>query len=321
MKAWPMTIVLLAMALSSKMALAQAVDCDTEFGRHPPPIDPVWSPPVNDLPFGYFHWGTDASIDQYRHWWLLNVIRNGASGPPLVVDWQKGGITMPLGAELPRGQPHCRSEMLALGSELIPTLDQNAPIIYSRINRRQNAAVYAANTQTQNSPGQAATRVEFTYQDVKGDDHHAHVFVSTGEREEPPRQVGVPDPLAGRMMFIYVEKNPELTVGISDLAEAVNADQLSIIRRSFQAQGFTVEVSTLTEFAGADAVKQIFWSGNSAAPNGKVLFLSKGNKAFFLYPNAYQQGVKERSATVFIFDPAKRAIAADTINLLVPQEQ
>jgi hypothetical protein len=310
MKAWAMTMIFLAVALSSHLALA---DCDDQFGRHPPPVDPVWAPPVDDLPFGHFEWGTDASRDRSRLWWLLNVIRNGTDGPPLVVDWQKGGITFPLGAPLSRGQPHCRSELLSLGSQLIPTLDQNAPIIYSTNNRRQNAAVYAANTQTQNSPGAAATRVELTYRDVKGDDHPALVYVYSSEG---PVRAGDP-----RTISVAVEKNPELTVGISELVEAVNADQLSSIRRSFQAQGFSVEVATLTEFAGADAVKQIFWSGSNAAPNGRVLFLSKGNKATFDYRIENRSGVKERSAAIFIFDPSKRPIAADKINLLVPQER
>jgi hypothetical protein len=214
----------------------------------------LWAPPVEDPPFASFEWGTDARRDASRRWWGLNVIKNGASGPRLVVDWKKGGIFLPLGIPLDQGKPHCRSDLL--GVELPPILDQDAPIIYSS-NRRQNAAVYVANSQAQNAPGaireppSAATRIETTYRDQGGRDRDVHVFIDSESFGNSPE---------ARTISVSVQKNPELTVGISELADLVDADQMGAIQRTFRGQGFTVELATLAEFAGQDALKELFWA-------------------------------------------------------------
>jgi hypothetical protein len=309
MKARPL-LVLLVLSVSSLTARA---DCDVNFGNHQPPADPLWAPPVEDPPFASFEWGTDARRDASRRWWGLNVIKNGANGPRLVVDWKKGGIFLPLGTPLDQGKPHCRSDLL--GVELPPILDQDAPIIYSS-NRRQNAAVYVANSQAQNAPGaireppSAATRIETTYRDQGGRDRDVHVFIDSESFGNSPE---------ARTISVSVQKNPELTVGISELADLVDADQMGAIQRTFRGQGFTVELATLAEFAGQDALKDLFWAEGSEAPKGKVLFLSGGEKGGFSYRPSGRSSVKETKATLFIFDSRKRAIAADRITLIVPQ--
>jgi hypothetical protein len=282
------------------------------FGNHPPPADPLWAAPVEDLPFGTFESGTDARQDAFRRWWGLNVIKNGPTGPRLVVDWKKGGITLPLLTPLDRGQPHCRSDMLGIGPT--PLLDQDAPIVYSS-NRRQNVAVYVATGHAQNGPAatqeapSSGTRIETTYVDLAGRQREVHVFIDSEARATSPDT---------RTISVLLQKTPELTVGISDLADLIDTDQLSRIQRTVQGQGFVVQLATLAEFAGPDAVKQLFWSEGSEAPKGRVLFLSGGDKGAFSYiPSG--RNVRERDATLFIFDASKRPISADRITLIVPQ--
>jgi hypothetical protein len=293
--------------VTSHLAFA---DCE-DFGRHSPPVNPVLSPQVEDLPFASFKWGTDAKRDQFQQWWRTNIVANSANGTPLVVDWPKAGITRGLATPVPVGRSHCVEDLLPLEAQLVPTLDPDAPITYSS-NRHHSAAVYVANAQAK-APNAAGSRVQTTYQDRQGKDHEILVSVFTGGSKEA---AGRPNAIS-----VAVQKNPELTVGISDLVESVNADQLGSIQRSFQAQGFNVDVTTLSEFAGSDAVKQLFWSGSTAPPVGKVLFLSKGTKAVFEYPISTRATVTERGAMLIILDPDKRPVAADKINLIVPQGQ
>jgi hypothetical protein len=170
--------------------LAQA-GCDADFGKHQSPPAPVWAPTVDDLPFARFDWGADASIDQYKNWWGLNVIKNDAQGVPLAVNWDKGGIFIPLPKPLPKGGLHCNNSFLQQGQNNIPVLDRDAPIVYSS-NRRHDAVVYIGGKARQESskesepssnsaqkPEFATTLIDTSYEDSRLGLRHVRVEVTS----------------------------------------------------------------------------------------------------------------------------------------------
>jgi hypothetical protein len=305
-------VVLLCASQSAKAS------CDSSFGKHLTPPAPVLAPLIDDLPFARFEWGTDASMDTYEHWWGLNVIKNDTSGLPLVVNWDKAGIFIPLPTPLQKGEVHCRNVILGVGQKEMPVLDRNAPIVYSG-NRHQDAAVYVDNARSPPFPNgsraepspekrseSAAATIETSYQDDDRGLRHVRVEVSsTG--------------LLGKFeIFLY--KNPEdLIVGISNLTDALDTSQLETIRRVTKEQGFSVEQSTLSEFGGDEIVKQLFWSTEAAIPRGDVLFFVHGSKGVFTYTASALTRAQRRQAIIVILDQNRRPIAADRIALVVPE--
>jgi hypothetical protein len=119
---------------------------------------------------------------------------------------------------------------------------------------------------------------------------------------------------------LFLEKNEsDLIVGISGLADALNADQLVTIQRAVEQQGFSVEQATLNKFVGPKAVKELFWSADAAAPEGDLLFFGHGTKGTFPYEASAATTAQKRRAMVIILDAERRPIAADGITLAVPQ--
>jgi hypothetical protein len=304
------------LALVVAAHVAHAAECDDRFGKHPLPPAPLWAPLVDDLPYGRFEWGTDASTDPYDRWWRLNVVRNGDAAP-LVINWDKGGIFFGSPNPLPVGQRHCQWAMLSFGQQLTPVLDRDAPILYSS-NRRQDAAVYVENIQAGTAPGQgpsdrpqknvsAVTSVGTVYRDERGVDRSVSVTVDSEGN-------------SGKFSMVVETSQKELIIGISDIVDTLGSEQLGAVRRDIQRQGATLELSTLANFVGSESVKQLFWSSEKLAPSGQVMFLSGGYpKVQLFFDTPADVGSQKRPAMLIILDPAKRAISADRITLIVPK--
>ena len=251
------------LALVAAAHVADAAECDDNFGKHPIPPAPVWAPLVDDLPYGRFEWATDASIDRYNQWWRLNVIKNG-DAEPLVINWDKGGIFFGSPNPLPVGKRHCRWAMLSLGQQLIPVLDPDAPIFYSSYHR-QDAAVYVESIPAGTAPSQdtsdrpqksasAVTRVETVYRDEKGDERPVLVNV-------------ISDGSPGQFSVIVEKTQSEVNIGISDLADILNSEQLGALRSNVQKQGYT-----LLSF-----------------PHLLILWVTKQLSSYFGHPRSWRQ--------------------------------
>ena len=90
------------------------------------------SPPIEDLPFGKFVWGTEAYPDKYGFWWVNDYVKNAADGPPLPVSWMKAGIDRSLLKPLQAGEPICRSHFIgALAKHPVP--DRTPPFFITWI--------------------------------------------------------------------------------------------------------------------------------------------------------------------------------------------
>ena len=283
-------------------------------GKHQSPPAPIWAPPIDDMPFARFEWGTDARMDNNELWWSLNVIKNDPQSVPLAVNWDKGGIFISLLTPLPKGEPHCNNMFLEQGRNNIPVLDPDAPIVYSS-NRRHDAAVYigsephqASSTAPDERPKFATTSISTSFQDNRLGLRHVTIEVSSnGPSSDDPKRYE---------LFLY--KPNDLIVGISEFPNALDTDQLDTLRRAMKGQGFSVEQASLVKFSGAEQVKQLFWSTEASIPPGELLFVSNGSKGIFTYHAPPTARPVRRQAMLIILDENRQPIAADKIAVITP---
>jgi hypothetical protein len=121
--------------------------------------------------------------------------------------------------------------------------------------------------------------------------------------------------------FVSLSKQPDdVIIGISELADILNERQLSDIQRASSFQKFTMERGTLVKFAGENAVKELFWSGNDSAPKGDLLFFGGGTEkgGQFSYKASEAAIPQRRPAILVILDSEKRPISADKIVFIAP---
>ncbi len=284
----------------------------------------ILSRPINDPPYADFRWGTDPDTDADHQWWNLTMVENLPGGPPLVVNWKKGGIFLAVGNPLPAGQRHCHGPDY-LGQKM-PELDPSAPLLYYDNRHRVNAAIYANGTgqnlpsgarelqqQASSSAAQksknvsALVRIETSYNDKKlGLRHVAVAIQSQG---------------AGGVFSLRLSKPADMLVGISALAGHLSTEQFRAIRDQGERQKLAVERATLAKFAGPEAIKQLFWSVTDAAPKGELLFFEGGlenEPGSFEYKAPASLVPQRHDALAVILDRNRRPISADTITLVVP---
>jgi hypothetical protein len=183
----------------------------------------------------------------------------------------------------------------------VPVLDQDAPILYGLNNQNQNAAVYTAPAQQTT----AETHFRSAYLDESNHTRPIALDISSDGSTES--------------FNIYIYKNsPELLIGVSNIVDSLNADQLSAIVAAGKKQGIAVERMKLDEFAGPEAARQLFFGGDPTA-TGEFLFFQGGEKGTFPYPTASAVSPRRQAAVAVILDRARRAIAAEQISIVLPQ--
>jgi hypothetical protein len=280
------------------------------FDQTPPPA--MLSPKAN---VQSFDWGSDVDTIQGNRGWLFwHYIRNRAGNKPLWVTWNAAGLGTSGAMALPGGGTVCKQSQVFFQLNQPPDtkimVDNDAPILYGARGEQQDASIYrpVPPIVAQEPTGgpfhiwSFLTHLVSVYEDHAGVKSRIDVTVSSSHTD------------AGYVLRVAAA--PEnLVIGISQLSDLLNSDQLANIVQAFRKQGSTVEPGSLPPTIAAALFRP-------SVPKGQhYLFVSRTKEAVGTYAAARSQTTSLNPALLVVLDNDRRPILAAGIALVVPSKR